>query len=205
MSGPEQTIFIIDDDHSIRDALSLLLDSEGLTSQVFSSGQEFLDQHTEHDRGCVLLDMGLPGVTGLDIQNALNARHCFLPIIVITGQGDIPMAVESMRRGALDFIRKPVRETELLERIDEALAMEAQRHEKQLAQRELRANIDSLTAREFEVFLGIADGRTNKVVAIDLGISERTVEVHRANLMKKLSARTLADLVTAKHLLDGAK
>jgi len=137
-------------------------------------------------------------MTGLQLQEELNRRGVELPIIFITGHGDIPMAVEAMRRGALDFIRKPFGEDDLLERIKEALAYDAAGHDKRSAETELRSRFASLSPRELEVFNRVADGQANKVVAIELGISERTVEIHRAQVMKKMAARTLAQLVRMK-------
>jgi FixJ family two-component response regulator len=140
----------------------------------------------------------MPAMTGLQLQEELNRRGVELPIIFITGHGDIPMAVEAMRRGALDFIRKPFGEDDLLERIKEALAHDAAGRNQRTAEAELRARYASLSPRELEVFNRVADGQANKVVAIELGISERTVEIHRAQVMKKMGARTLAQLVRMK-------
>jgi len=149
-----------------------------------------------------VLDIRMPAMTGLQLQEELNRRGCALPIIFITGHGDIPMAVEAMRRGALDFIRKPFGEDDLLERIKEALAHDAAGHDGRSALADLRVRYESLSPREHEVFNRVADGQANKVVAIDLGISERTVEIHRAQVMKKMAARTLAQLVRMKIDLD---
>lgn len=192
------TVFIVDDDEGIREGLSLLLETVGQACELFESAADFLDAFSPERAGCLVLDIRMPKMTGLDLQEQLLDRGSTLPIIFITGHGDIPMAVEAMRRGALDFIRKPFREQDLLDRINEALELDAgkrrQRHDRQ----QLRDRIDSLSEREREVFECVAEGKMNKVIALDLGISERTVEVHRSHVMKKLEARTLAQLVRLK-------
>jgi FixJ family two-component response regulator len=147
----------------------------------------------------------MPGMSGLDLQEQLNERGSTLPIIFITGHGDIPMAVEAMRRGALDFIRKPFREQDLLDRINEALELEAGTRQQARDRRKLREQIASLSEREREVFNCVAAGKMNKVIAVDLGISERTVEVHRSHVMKKLGVRTLAQLVRVKIEADSIR
>lgn len=194
----DQTVFIVDDDEGVRDGLSLLLATIGQSCELYESAQDFLDAYDDDKRGCLVLDIRMPRMTGLDLQKKLLEMESSLPIIFITGHGDIPMAVEAMRRGALDFIRKPFREHELLERINEALNLDEDAHRKALNRRELADKLSSLSEREMEVFERVADGQMNKVIAADLGISERTVEVHRGQVMKKLGARTLAQLVRMK-------
>ena len=194
----DQTVFIVDDDEGVRDGLSLLLATIGQSCELYESAQEFLDAYDDGKRGCLVLDIRMPRMTGLDLQKKLLEMESSLPIIFITGHGDIPMAVEAMRRGALDFIRKPFREHDLLERINEALNLDEDAHKKALDRQELADKLSSLSEREREVFERVADGQMNKVIAADLGISERTVEVHRGQVMKKLGARTLAQLVRMK-------
>jgi FixJ family two-component response regulator len=194
----EQTVYIVDDDEGIREGLSLLLETVGQRCELYSSALEFLESYDDSKGGCLVLDIRMPRMTGLDLQQKLNERGSRLPIIFITGHGDIPMAVEAMRRGALDFIRKPFREQELLDRINEALDWDTGQHKKLLDRQELVDKIHSLTEREREVFQRVADGEMNKVIGFDLGISERTVEVHRSQVMKKLGVRTLAQLVRVK-------
>lgn len=194
----DQAVFIVDDDEGVRDGLSLLLATIGQSCELYESAQDFLDAYDDDKRGCLVLDIRMPRMTGLDLQKKLLEMESSLPIIFITGHGDIPMAVEAMRRGALDFIRKPFREHELLERINEALNLDEDAHRKALNRRELADKLSSLSEREMEVFERVADGQMNKVIAADLGISERTVEVHRGQVMKKLDARTLAQLVRMK-------
>jgi FixJ family two-component response regulator len=198
----EQTVFIVDDDEGIRDGLSMLLSTVGLPCQTFASASEFLDDYDPDSRGCLVLDIRMPRMSGLELQAELNERGSNLPVIFITGHGDIPMAVDAMRQGAMDFIRKPFREQELLDRINEALDVELIRRGRALEQDELVDRIESLTDREKAVFEAVADGKMNKVIGFDLGISERTVEVHRANVMKKLGVRTLAELIRFKILAE---
>jgi FixJ family two-component response regulator len=182
-----------------------LLSTVGQPCQSFASAGEFLDQYDPANRGCLVLDIRMPRMSGLELQSELNARGSDLPVIFITGHGDIPMAVEAMRRGALDFIRKPFREQDLLDRINEALDAELIRRKKAMEASELVERINSLTDREKAVFEAVADGKMNKVIGFDLGISERTVEVHRANVMKKLNVRTLAELIRIKILSESAR
>ena len=194
----DQTVFIVDDDEGVRDGLSLLLATVGQSCELYECGQEFLDAYDGSKRGCLLLDIRMPRMTGLDLQKKLLEQGSKLPIIFITGHGDIPMAVEAMRRGALDFIRKPFREHDLLERINEALDIDENSHRKELYRQEVAERLSTLSEREREVFDRVADGQMNKVIAGDLGISERTVEVHRGQVMKKLEVKTLAQLVRIK-------
>jgi two-component system, LuxR family, response regulator FixJ len=199
MKKTEQpVVHVVDDDEAVRDSISMLLDTVGIAHTVYASAVEFLKAYNDHFRGCLVLDIRMPEMTGLQLQEELNRRNVALPIIFITGHGDIPMAVEAMRRGALDFIRKPFGEDDLLERIKDALAQDAVVQVARSADAELRERFESLSPREHEVFTRVADGQANKFVAIELGISERTVEIHRAQVMKKMGARTLAQLVRMK-------
>jgi two-component system response regulator FixJ len=194
----DQTVFIVDDDEGVRDGLSLLLATVGQPCELYECGQDFLDVFAEDKRGCLVLDIRMPRMTGLDLQKKLQEMGSTLPIIFITGHGDIPMAVEAMRRGALDFIRKPFREHDLLDRINEALNIDEDAYRRARNHEELAEKLSTLSDREMEVFDRVADGHMNKVIAADLGISERTVEVHRGQVMKKLGVRTLAQLVRIK-------
>jgi len=198
MKSTDQQVFIIDDDEAVRDSMSMLLETVDLPHRCFAGGAEFLEYFDGTQRGCLVLDIRMPGMSGLELQQRLNDANALLPIIFITGHGDIPMAVEAMRQGALDFMRKPFREQDLLDRIQEALEHEAGMRNVLLDRARILERIATLTAREHEVFERVAEGQANKVIAIDLGISERTVEVHRAQVMKKLEVRTLAQLVKAK-------
>jgi FixJ family two-component response regulator len=192
---PEQMIYVIDDDEAVRDSMGMLLESADLPYRCFASADSFIAEHDGSQRGCLILDIRMPGTTGIELQQKLSQMGSSLPIIFITGHGDVPMAVEAMRRGALDFLRKPVNEVNFLERITYALDQESGHWHQKLDRDQARQRIESLTEREHEVFLLVAEGLANKAVASELGISERTVEVHRAQVMKKLDARTLAQLV----------
>lgn len=198
----KQTVFIVDDDEGIREGLSLLLETVGQSCELYSSALEFLESYDPNKSGCLVLDIRMPRMTGLDLQEKLKEKKSVLPIIFITGHGDIPMAVEAMRRGALDFMRKPFREQDLLDRINEALDSDAGKRKALVDRQQLNDKIASLTERERQVFHRVADGEMNKVIAMDLAISERTVEVHRSQVMKKLKVRTLAQLVRIKMELE---
>lgn len=193
-----QIVHVVDDDEGIREGLALLLETVSQPCQLYSSATEFLDTYDADTGGCLVLDIRMPHMTGLDLQSVLNERKITLPIIFITGHGDIPMAVEAMRQGALDFIRKPFREQDLLDRINEALGIESGRRRKELTNKAVFHKLELLSTRERQVFELVADGDMNKSIAHDLHISERTVEVHRSQVMKKLEARTLAQLVRLK-------
>jgi FixJ family two-component response regulator len=191
----EQIVYVVDDDEGVREGLGLLMDSVGQPYRTFESALAFLEAYDPNMDGCLVLDIRMPRMTGLELQERLNDIGSLLPIVFITGHGDIPMAVDAMRRGALDFIRKPFREQDLLERINEALDLESGRREKELDIQMLQGLVSNLSDREHEVFKLVAEGRMNKAIAQDLNISERTVEIHRSQVMKKLGARTLAQLV----------
>lgn len=194
----EQTVYIVDDDEDIRDGFSLLLDTVGQRHEVYSSAIEFLDAFHCDMYGCLVLDIRMPRMSGLELQQKLNEQGSLLPIIFITGHGDIPMAVEAMRRGALDFVRKPFREQNVLDRINEALDLDAGKRKNLLGQQQVMQRMEGLSDREREVLELVALGKMNKAIAFDLGISERTVEVHRAHVMEKLGVETLAQLVRFK-------
>ena len=194
----KQTVFVVDDDEGVRDGLSLLLETIGQDYELFESAYDFLDSYDSSKRGCLVLDIRMPRMTGLDLQKKLIEMESRLPVIFITGHGDIPMAVEAMRRGAVDFIRKPFRESDLLDRVNEALNMDDTAYQQALGREALDGKLSSLSERERDVFERVADGQMNKVIAADLGISERTVEVHRGQVMKKLGVKTLAQLVRMK-------
>ena len=202
MKPEKPTVHIIDDDEAVRDSISMLLDTESIEHKVYASAIDFLNAYNDSMCGCLVLDIRMPGMTGLELQETLNKRHASLPIIFITGHGDIPMAVEAMRRGALDFLRKPFGEDDLLQRVNEALAQAAEGREERQAHEVVQEHFESLSPREREVFERVAAGQANKFVAIELGISERTVEIHRAQVMKKMGARSLAQLVRMKIDLD---
>lgn len=202
MSDSEPTVFVVDDDEPVRDAIGMLLDTVDIPHESFDSGTTFVEGYVRQRTGCLVLDIRMPGMSGLELQDHLIASNDPLPIIFITGHGDIPMAVEAMKKGAMDFIRKPFRDQELLDRIHEALNRDAANREHHADLEAVRNRAVTLTPRETEVFARVAEGQANKVVAIDLEISERTVEIHRSQVMQKMTARNLADLVKMKILLD---
>ena len=198
------TTYVVDDDDAVRDALSLFLDVNDIKHVCFASADVFFEAY-DNQQGCLILDVRMPGMDGLALQQKLKALLSQLPIIFISGHGDIPMAVEAVRHGALDFIRKPINQELLLKRIDEAYqqVIEQQHNKAQLAQHIGR--FQSLSKREREVFELVCEGESNKSIASELSISERTVEVHRANVMQKLSTNNLPEMVKIKMLLDQAK
>ncbi len=194
-SDRKQTVYIVDDDQAIRHAMELLMRSVGLDYEIFHSADDFLAGHTNDRAGCLVLDIRMPGLGGLELQEKLNEMGSTLPIIFITGHGDVPMAVEAMQKGAVDFIQKPFRDQELLDRITEALKTDQARRSARNEQAEVTGRIGKLTKREREVMTLVVTGKPNKVIAYELGVSQRTVEIHRARVMEKMEARSLADLV----------
>ena len=205
MSDATGTVFVVDDDEPVRDAIGMLLDTVDIPYETFATAQDFLDAYDVTRTGCLVLDIRMPGMSGLELQEKLIEDNAPIPIVFITGHGDIPMAVDAMKRGAVDFIRKPFRDQELLDRVHEALNVDSENRNAYADLASIRNKVDSLTPREHEVFERVAAGQANKVVAIDLGISERTVEIHRSQVMQKTKARTLADLVRMKLTLDNAE
>jgi len=192
---PQPTVFIVDDDPAIRFAMQALMDSVNVTHEIFSSGDEFLEKVGGSRPGCLVLDIRMPGLGGLELQEELLKRGSTLPIIFITGHGDVPMAVEAMQKGAVDFIQKPFRDQDLLDRVREALKTDEERRQEREAHAEVAERLARLTNREREVFDLVVTGKPNKVIAYELGVSQRTVEIHRARVMEKMQARSLADLV----------
>ncbi len=189
------TIFVVDDDMAVRDSLKMLLRSVGQAVETFGSGQEFIDAYSEDRAGCLVLDIRMPGMSGLELQQKLNERHSIMPIIFITGHGDVPMAVEAMQAGAVDFIQKPFRDQDLIDRINQALEKD-QNNRAALGERnDIRKRLETLTPREREVLDLVVHGKANKVIAGDLKLSQRTVEIHRARVMEKMQASSLAHLV----------
>ncbi len=195
MIEPKPTVFIVDDDAAVRDSLGLLLRSMGLPVETFESGRAFLDAGRDSRQGCLVLDIRMPGMSGLELQQELVARHSLLPIIFITGHGDVPMAVEAMQAGAVDFIQKPFRDQDLLDRINQALEKDALGRRMLAERAQIHRRLETLTPREREVLAMIVAGKANKVIAGDLNLSQRTVEIHRARVMEKMGAHSLAHLV----------
>ena len=204
MPTRSQRVFIVDDDEAVRDSLALLLRSVGLEVAVFDSAQTFLDELSEDYCGCLVLDIRMPGMSGMELLQRLRDQNNELPVIFITGHGDVPMAVEAMKLGALDFLQKPFRDQELLDRIQQALAQESSKRRSRASRDQLRQRLTALTARERQVLDRLLEGKANKVIAIELELSQRTVEIHRARVMEKMQARSLAELVRFVLGADGA-
>lgn len=203
--GIRQTVFVIDDDDAVRDALELLIQSVGLEVSSFPSAVTFLERYSESHRGCLLVDIRMPGMSGLDLQEQLLAMGSTLPLIFITGHGDVQMAVRAMRRGAFDFLLKPFHDQELLDRIHHALKLDAQLYEEQTERARIRNHLDSLTPRERQVMDLVVQGHANKVIASRLDLSQRTVELHRAKVMDKMEASSLAQLVRIATRIEGSQ
>jgi FixJ family two-component response regulator len=197
MDRDEPLIYVVDDDEAVRDSLTLLLKAVGLTGQAYSSATEFLHNHDPEQHGCLVADIRMPGMSGLDLQDELNRRGASIPLIFITGHGDVPMAVDAMKSGALDFIQKPFRDQDLLDRVHQALAWDKERRTKNLELLAIRERLATLTPRETEVMERVVQGQANKVIAMDLGVSQRTVEIHRSRVMTKMGVRSVAKLVRA--------
>jgi FixJ family two-component response regulator len=195
INNARPTIFVVDDDAAVRDALKLLLRSVGQPVETFASAQEFLDGYSEDRPGCLVLDIRMPGMSGLELQQKLNEKHSILPIIFITGHGDVPMAVEAMQAGAVDFIQKPFRDQDLIDRINQALEKDNNNRAALGERNDIRRRLETLTPREREVLDLVVHGKANKVIAGDLKLSQRTVEIHRARVMEKMQASSLAHLV----------
>jgi FixJ family two-component response regulator len=198
----DSIVFVVDDDSSIREAIAILVKLAGLSVETFGTAQEFLRSKRPDLPGCVVLDVELPGLSGLDLQRELTAHGIKLPIIFITGYGDIPMSVRAMKAGALEFLTKPFRDRDLLDAIQQALERDraARRHSREIA--ELREHFDALTSREREVMSLVVAGWLNKQIGFELGISEITVKIHRGRVMNKMGAQSLAELVRMTERLE---
>ena len=195
MQEPVPTIFVVDDDEGVRNSIRFLLKSVGLATRTLSSASEFLENYKPREPGCLVLDVRMPGMSGLELQQQLNLRGAIIPVIFITGHGDIPMAVEAMQHGAFDFLQKPFRDQDLIDRIQRALERDARNRAALTQHDRIRARFESLTPREREVLSLMTSGKPNKVMAGELGVSQRTVEIHRARVMEKTGAGSLAQLV----------
>jgi len=188
-------IMVVDDDSGVRNAMRSLLKSVGLESALYASAQEFLTAYQPAQPGCLVLDIRMPGMSGLELQQQLNMLGAVVPVIFMTGHGDIPMAVEAMQHGAFDFLQKPFRDQDLLDRIQRAIARDTEQRQTLGETARIKAHVASLTAREREVLDLMTQGKQNKVIAQDLGVSPRTVEIHRARVMEKMNAQSVAQLV----------
>lgn len=194
------TVFLVDDDPAVRDAVSLFLISKGYAVELFDSAQQFLDAYTDDAPGCLVLDIRMPGMSGLELQELLTARQINIPIIFISGHGDVPIAVRAFKAGALDFLEKPFDNHKLLKCIEMAIKRDKERRDRQCERSEMMNRYRQLTPREQEVMVLVAEGKTNKDIARRLDISHRTVEIHRRRVMEKLGASSVSDLVSVSVL-----
>jgi two-component system response regulator FixJ len=190
-------VYLVDDDDAVRDSLGLLLRSIGLECELYPSALAFLEHYDRSRHACLVADIRMPGLSGLELQQRLNEQNADIPILFITGHGDVPMAVTAMKAGAADFIQKPFRDQDLIDRIHKALERDNERRAVRAETEVIRERLALLTPRETEVMERVVKGQANKVIAMDLGVSQRTVELHRARVMRKLKMRSLAELVHA--------
>jgi two-component system response regulator FixJ len=202
MKYPSPIVFVVDDDEAVRGALRLLLKSVGLAAVAFATAQEFLSTYESSQPGCLVLDVRMPEMSGLELQQQLNIRGAVIPVIFISGHGDIPMAVEAIQQGAFDFLQKPFRDQDLIDRIQRALAKDRTSRAELQERALIRERISTLTPRESEVLKLVTSGKPNKVMAGDLGLSQRTIEIHRSRVMEKMAASSIAQLV--RMVLDEA-
>ncbi|OZB20648.1 MAG: DNA-binding response regulator [Marinobacter sp. 34-60-7] len=206
MTDIQQTVYVVEDDEAVRDSLELLLKSDGKPVKTYESANAFLKEYSDKMAGCIVLDIRMPGMDGMELQKKLNDKHSILPIIFVTGHGDVPMAVDAMKEGAVDFIQKPYREEALLEKIEAALTQDLEQRKSLDEKQEIVRRVKSLTPREREIMDRMIAGQANKVIAIELEISQRTVEIHRSRVMHKMGTHSLAHLVrmvlSVKDLID---
>ncbi len=195
MPESKPTIFIVDDDPSVRDSMELMLKSVGFDVKTFVSAQDFLTANLQEGLGCLILDVRMPGMSGLDLQEKLVSAKTPLPVIFITGHGTVPMSVRAMKAGAVDFLQKPFEEQDLLDAIYRAINQQRERKSKTDEADKIQQRLKALTPREYEVFSLLVTGMANKEIAYKLGTSERTIKAHRAQIMDKMKAGSLADLV----------
>ena len=204
-SPPSPTVFVVDDDAAVRKAVSRLLRSAGIAVAGFASPSEFLAQYDPDMPGCLVLDLAMPDINGLQLQTTLAKKACTLPIIFLTGQGDVSNSVQAMKHGAFDFFSKPVKEKDLLPAVRAAIERNVVARRGQARFSEICARLDTLTPREREVLEHVVAGKLNKQIASDLGITEATVKMHRAHVMAKMKVQAVADLVRLAELCDQRK
>jgi FixJ family two-component response regulator len=195
VTSNDAIVMVVDDDTGVRNAMRALLKSVGLQTQLHASAQDFLATYDASQPGCLVLDIRMPGMSGLELQQELNIRGAIIPVIFMSGHGDIPMAVEAMQHGAFDFLQKPFRDQDLLDRIQRAIVRDGQLRKSLSEHSRIRAGLESLTEREREVLDHMILGKQNKAVAQELGVSPRTIEIHRARVMEKMDVQSVAELV----------
>lgn len=204
MPETEPTVFVVDDDHAVRKSLDVLIRSVGLKVEAYASAQAFLDQYDCERPGCLVLDVRMPGMSGLELQKTLNERAIGLPVIIITGHGDVPIAVRAMKAGAVEFLEKPFSKQLLLEHIHEAISLDAGQRKEHSRQSAIETRLGQLSPREREVMELVVAGKLSKQIAAELGLSKKTVDIHRAHLMEKMGVTSVAELaeqvVTARVL-----
>ena len=195
MDIQEATVFVVDDDKAVLESLTWLIESDGLNVKTFSQAQQLLDSDCLDKPGCLLLDIRMPGMSGLELQEKLNTLYCHLPIIFISGHANVQMAVRAMKVGAMDFLVKPIRDQELLESLHRAIRIDHSNRSQRAQHTEIRLKINKLTPREKQVMDKVITGKLNKITSAELGIGLKTVEIHRARIMRKMAAKNVADLV----------
>ena len=195
MSAAEQIVYLVDDDASVCQSLARLMKAVGYRARAFNSPDEFLRHYRDEGPACLVLDLHLPGMTGLELQRTLTAAQLSLPIVFITGHGDVPTSVQAMKGGAVDFLPKPFLDADLLKAVSQALARSAQQHATRQKLEGVRQRLDGLTQREQQVLAGVVEGKLNKQIAAELGTTEKTVKVHRGRVMEKMEASSVAALV----------
>lgn len=200
--GLQATVFVVDDDAAMRDSMYWLLESVSLAVRMFSSANDFLSAGDLCQPGCILLDVRMPGMSGMELLEQLKDHGILQPVIIITGHGDVPMAVRALKHGAFDFIQKPFNGQELLDRVNAALKLDRENRQHHKEIEGLRSHFDILTVREREIMELVVAGYSSKIIGKKLGISSRTVDIHRSNIMKKLNVRSIAELVQCRLALD---
>ncbi len=191
----EPTVFVVDDDESVRESLTMLVETIDLKTKSFASAQEFLQGYEPNEAGCLILDVRMPGMSGLELQAQLTANDCKLPVILVTGHGDVPMAVNAMKSGAVSFIEKPFRDQELIDTIQEAIEKDAKERVLLNKRAKMKEKIDTLTPRERQVMDCMIEGTLSKEIACELQISQKTVDFHRANIFKKMNVNSTVELL----------
>lgn len=194
-NNSDQQVFIVDDDADVRDSLTELLSSVGIKTETYKDGNEFLHSFDSKQSGCILIDVRMPGISGIELQQKLKELGATMPIIIMTGHGDITMAVQAMKEGAFEFLQKPFRDQDILDTIAKAMEEDESNREKYKLKEDLQRRVENLTARERQVIDKVLEGKANKVIARELDISDRTIEIHRSHAMQKLGATSVAEMV----------